>query len=226
MNKKIMIVDDEPLIRKLVKDFLKREGYSTIEAEDGRQALELFDKEDISLILLDVMLPEYDGWTVCREIRKKSKVPIIMLTARGEEFDELFGFEIGADEYITKPFSPSILVARVNAVLRRTELTEVTTSELKDFEGLSIEYSARQVLIEGRSVDLSPKEYELLSYLVENYGRALSREQILNKVWGYDYYGEDRTVDTHINRLRIKLESKSDYVQTVRGFGYRFEVPK
>lgn len=227
MDKKIMIVDDEPLIRKLVKDFLKRDGYNVIEAEDGRQALDLFDKEeDIALILLDVMLPEYDGWTVCREIRKKSKVPIIMLTARGEEFDELFGFEIGADEYITKPFSPNILVARVNAVLRRTEMSEVATSNLKDFDGLSIEYNARQVLVEGSCVDLSPKEYELITYLAENYGKALSREQILNKVWGYDYYGDYRTVDTHINRLRIKLDSKSDYVQTVRGFGYRFEVPK
>lgn len=223
-GKKILVVDDEPLIRKLVTDFLKREGCITIEAEDGRKALDLFsDEKDIDLIILDVMLPEYDGWTVCREIRKKSRVPIIMLTARGEEFDEVFGLDIGADEYISKPFSPNILIARVKAVLRRT-VAENTV--LKEFDGLAIDHNARQVIIEGESIDLSPKEYELLDYLAENYGKALSREQILDKVWGYDYYGDLRTVDTHINRLRIKLDSKSDYVHTVRGYGYRFEVEK
>lgn len=223
-GKKILIVDDEPLIRKLVTDFLKKSGYITIEADDGRKALDLFSQEeDIDLIILDVMLPEYDGWTVCREIRKKSKVPIIMLTARGEEFDELFGFDIGADEYIAKPFSPNILIARVNAVLRRAVPAD---NNLKEFSGLTIDQNGRQVVIEGATVDLSPKEYELLNYLVENYGKALSREQILDKVWGYDYYGDLRTVDTHINRLRIKLDSKSNYVQTVRGYGYRFEVEK
>jgi DNA-binding response OmpR family regulator len=224
-DKKILVVDDEPLIRKLVTDFLKREGCTTIEAEDGRKALDLFSEEkDIDLIILDVMLPEYDGWTVCREIRKKSKVPIIMLTARGEEFDEVFGLDIGADEYIAKPFSPNILIARVKAVLRRT--VNEDTAVLKEFDGLSIDHNARQVVIDGESIDLSPKEYELLDYLTENYGKALSREQILDKVWGYDYYGDLRTVDTHINRLRIKLESKSEYVHTVRGYGYRFEVEK
>lgn len=224
-GKKILVVDDEPLIRKLVTDFLKREGCITIEAEDGRKALDLFSNEkDIDLIILDVMLPEYDGWTVCREIRKKSKVPIIMLTARGEEFDEVFGLDIGADEYIAKPFSPNILIARVKAVLRRTINKEI--SEVKEFDGLAIDHNARQVIIEGETVDLSPKEYELLDYLTENYGKALSREQILDKVWGYDYYGDLRTVDTHINRLRIKLDSKSEYVHTVRGYGYRFEVEK
>lgn len=224
-GKKILVVDDEPLIRKLVTDFLKREGCVTIEAEDGRKALDLFSNEkNIDLIILDVMLPEYDGWTVCREIRKKSKVPIIMLTARGEEFDEVFGLDIGADEYIAKPFSPNILIARVKAVLRRT-MTEDTTA-LKEFDGLAIDHNARQVVIEGESIDLSPKEYELLDYLTENYGKALSREQILDKVWGYDYYGDLRTVDTHINRLRIKLDSKSEYVHTVRGYGYRFEVER
>ncbi|MCT8978636.1 response regulator transcription factor [Clostridium sp. CX1] len=223
-GKKILVVDDEPLIRKLVTDFLKKSGYITIEADDGRKALDLFSQEeDIDLIILDVMLPEYDGWTVCREIRKKSKVPIIMLTARGEEFDELFGFDIGADEYIAKPFSPNILIARVNAVLRRAVPAD---NNLKEFSGLTIDQNGRQVVIEGATVDLSPKEYELLNYLVENYGKALSREQILDKVWGYDYYGDLRTVDTHINRLRIKLDSKSNYVQTVRGYGYRFEVEK
>ena len=223
-GKKILVVDDEQLIRKLVTDFLKKEGYSTIEAEDGRKAMELFsDEEDIDLIILDVMLPEYDGFTVCREIRKKSRVPIIMLTARVEEFDEIFGLDIGADEYISKPFSPNILIARVNAVLRRTM---PTNTEIKEFRGLTIDHNAHQVIMEGLIVDLSPKEYELLTYLAENYGKALSREQILDKVWGYDYYGDLRTVDTHINRLRIKLDSKSDYIHTVRGYGYRFEEEK
>ncbi|NMM62919.1 response regulator transcription factor [Clostridium sp. P21] len=223
-GKKILVVDDEPLIRKLVTDFLKREGYNTVEAEDGRKALEVFSSEkDIDLVVLDVMLPEYDGWTVCREIRKKSSVPIIMLTARGEEFDELFGFDIGADEYIAKPFSPNILVARVNAVLRRTVPVE---SNSKEFGGLTIDNNAHEVNIDGCVIDLSPKEYDLLIYLTENYGKAVSREQILDKVWGYDYYGDLRTVDTHINRLRIKLDSKSNYVQTVRGYGYRFEVER
>ncbi|MFW2487534.1 response regulator transcription factor [Clostridium chromiireducens] len=225
-EKKILVVDDEQLIRKLVTDFLKRQGYRTIEAEDGRQALDIFSlEENIDLIILDVMLPEYDGFTVCREIRKKSKVPIIMLTARGEEFDEVFGLDIGADEYISKPFSPNVLIARVNAVLRRATST-VIDSRLKEFQGLKIDKNAHQVTIEGNIVDLSPKEYELLTYLSENYGKALSREQILDKVWGYDYYGDLRTVDTHINRLRIKLDTKSDYVHTVRGYGYRFEVDK
>jgi len=223
-GKTVLVVDDEQLIRKLVTDFLKKEGYITIEAEDGRKAMELFfAEENIDLIILDVMLPEYDGFTVCREIRKKSKVPIIMLTARGEEFDEIFGLDIGADEYISKPFSPNILIARVNAVLRRSMPTD---TELKEFNGLAIDYNGHQVIVEGAIIDLSPKEYELLTYLAENYGRALSREQILDKVWGYDYYGDLRTVDTHINRLRIKLNSKSDYVSTVRGYGYRFEAEK
>ncbi|AJG98471.1 MULTISPECIES: response regulator [Clostridium] len=222
-GKRILVVDDEPLIRKLVTDFLKKQGYVTIEADDGKKAMNLFSSEEnIDLIILDVMLPEYDGFTVCREIRKKSKVPIIMLTARGEEFDEVFGLDIGADEYISKPFSPNILIARVNAVLRRAN-SEDKGKELKDFNGLTIDHSAHQVVIDGEVVDLSPKEYELLIYLSENYGKALSREQILDKVWGYDYYGDLRTVDTHINRLRIKLDRKSDYIQTVRGYGYRFE---
>lgn len=222
-GKRILVVDDEPLIRKLVTDFLKKQGYVTIEADDGKKAMNLFSSEEnIDLIILDVMLPEYDGFTVCREIRKKSKVPIIMLTARGEEFDEVFGLDIGADEYISKPFSPNILIARVNAVLRRAN-SEERGKELKDFNGLTIDHSAHQVVIDGEVVDLSPKEYELLIYLSENYGKALSREQILDKVWGYDYYGDLRTVDTHINRLRIKLDRKSDYIQTVRGYGYRFE---
>lgn len=222
--KKILIVDDEMLIRKLVKDFLKKEGYAILEAGDGKQALEtILENEDIGLVILDVMMPGYDGWTVCREVRKVSKVPIIMLTARSEEFDELYGFELGVDEYITKPFSPNILVARVNAVLRRSEGNK---DSVKVFDGLIVDEEARTVSIEGNQVDLSPKEYEMLLYLVENMGKALSREQILNQVWGYDYFGGLRTVDTHINRLRIKLLGKENYVQTVRGFGYKFEVKK
>ncbi|MGY0374278.1 response regulator transcription factor [Clostridium sp. JNZ J1-5] len=221
-NKKILIVDDEELIRKLLKDFLKKEGYLTLETDNGKKAIEIIkSNSDIDLIILDVMLPGYDGWTVCKYIRNFSKVPIIMLTARSEEFDELFGFEIGADEYITKPFSPNILVARVNAVLRRLEKESLS---IKSFDGLVIDDTARSVEILGNNIDLSPKEYELLLYLVNNVGRALSREQILNKVWGYDYFGGLRTVDTHINRLRIKLDTKEDYIQTVRGFGYKFEV--
>ncbi|OOM16124.1 response regulator [Clostridium saccharobutylicum] len=223
-GKNILVVDDEPLIRKLVTDFLKKDGYSVVEAEDGKKAMDLFfSEEKIDLLILDVMLPEYDGFTVCREIRKKSKVPIIMLTARGDEFDEIFGLDIGADEYISKPFSPNILIARVNAVLRRTMCAN---DNINDFNGLKIDNDAHQVTLDGKIVDLSPKEYELLIYLSENYGKALSREQILDKVWGYDYYGDLRTVDTHINRLRIKLDSKSEYVNTVRGYGYRFEVKK
>lgn len=221
-NKKILIVDDEELIRKLLKDFLKKEGYLTLETDNGKKAIEIIkSNSDIDLIILDVMLPGYDGWTVCKYIRNFSKVPIIMLTARSEEFDELFGFEIGADEYITKPFSPNILVARVNAVLRRLEKESLS---IKSFDSLVIDDTARSVEILGNNIDLSPKEYELLLYLVNNVGRALSREQILNKVWGYDYFGGLRTVDTHINRLRIKLDTKEDYIQTVRGFGYKFEV--
>lgn len=221
-NKKILIVDDEELIRKLLKDFLKKEGYLILETDNGKTAIEITkSNSDIDLIILDVMLPGYDGWTVCKYIRNFSKVPIIMLTARSEEFDELFGFEIGADEYITKPFSPNILVARVNAVLRRLEKESLS---IKSFDGLVIDDTARSVEILGNNIDLSPKEYELLLYLVNNVGRALSREQILNKVWGYDYFGGLRTVDTHINRLRIKLDTKEYYIQTVRGFGYKFEV--
>jgi DNA-binding response OmpR family regulator len=223
--KKVLIVDDEDLIRKLVSDFLKREGYMILEADNGKTALEIMsDNPDINLVILDIMLPGYDGFTVCKEIRKNSKVPVIMLTAKSEEVDELFGFEIGADEYVTKPFSPNILVARVNALLRRTG--DEKTAAVMSFGRLVIDESAHTVTIDGNVVDLSPKEYELLLYLVENAGKALSREQILDKVWGYDYFGGLRTVDTHINRLRIKLGYEGEYVQTVRGFGYKFEVEK
>ncbi|WP_443112507.1 response regulator transcription factor [Dehalobacter sp. DCM] len=210
-------------MRKLVADFLKKEGFNVIEAEDGKKALEIFHSEkNICLAILDVMMPEMDGWTVCREIRKNAaRVPIIMLTARSEESDELFGFDLGADEYITKPFSPMILVARVQALLRRTSDTK---SAAKDFNGLEIDKNRRVVSVDSERIELSPKEYELLVYLIENESLAISREQILNSVWDYDYYGDARTVDTHIKRLRYKLGSKGDFIQTVRGLGYRFEV--
>ncbi|HWR40195.1 MAG TPA: response regulator transcription factor [Patescibacteria group bacterium] len=221
MNKTVLIADDEERLRKLVTDFLLREGYRIKEAANGRQALEILDAEVIDLVILDVMMPEHDGWTVCREIRKKSNVPVIMLTARGEEVDQLFAFEIGADEYITKPFSPKILTARVNSIFRRLEREKTAT-----YGDLAVDATARQVTINGQYLDLSPKEYELLLYLSENRGQALSRQQILNHVWDYDYCGDLRTVDTHINRLRIKLGEKNTLIQTIRGFGYRFEAEK
>lgn len=220
-NKTILIADDELRIRKLVADFLLREGYLVLEADNGKTALAMLAKEKIDLVILDVMMPEQDGLSVCREIRKTSSVPVIMLTARGEEIDQLFAFELGADEYVTKPFSPKILTARVNALFRRLENETSVVSN-----GLNIDTVSRQVSIDLQTVDLSPKEYELLAFLVENRGKALSRQQILNQVWNYDYFGDLRTVDTHINRLRTKLGEKSSLVQTIRGYGYRFEVEK
>lgn len=219
-NKKILIVEDESRMRRLISDYLKREGYTIVEAENGRKALEIFNSEEIDLIILDIMMPEYDGWTVCREIRKTSKTPIIMLTARSEESDELFGFELGADEYVTKPFSPKVLVARVKALLRRSYMEK----EKMSYDGLEIDINGHRVFLEEKEIEMTPKEYELLYFMVQNKGTALTREQILNGVWGYDYYGDLRTVDTHVKRLRIKLENKSNYIQTVRGVGYRFEV--
>lgn len=218
--KKILIADDEQRIRKLVCDFLKKEGFETVEAVDGREALELFQEAAIDLVILDVMMPECDGWTVCRAIRRQSQVPVIMLTARGEESDELFGFELGADEYVSKPFSLQVLVARVHALLRRSGSSLKT---VMSFDGLEIDDSARFVKVEGEMVNLSPKEYELLLYLAENQGIALSRDQILNVVWDMNYFGDVRTVDTHIKKLRLKLGAKGDLIQTVRGLGYRFD---
>lgn len=219
---KILIADDEARMRKLVSDFLKREGFQVMEAEDGEKALEIYNSHpNIDLVILDVMMPGLDGWTVCREIRRNSTLPIIMLTARGEEADEIFGFELGADEYITKPFSPMILVARVQALLRRAGNGK---REVKVISGLEVDETGHTVSIYGERVDLSPKEYELLLYLVKNEGIALSREQILNTVWDFDYFGDARTVDTHIKKLRLKLGSKGDYIQTIRGLGYKFEV--
>lgn len=217
---KILIADDEQLMRQLVIDFLKPEGYEILEASDGKEALEIYDKEHPDLILLDVMMPGYDGWTVCREIRRESTVPIMMLTAKGEEIDQLFAYDLGADEYITKPFSPKILVAKIKALLRRSQ-NEQETHEADD--GVAIDRDARQVILDGKNVDLSPTEYKLLNYLMSNTGKALSRRQILNQVWNYDYYGDLRTVDTHINRLRIKLGDKGRYIRTVRGYGYRYD---
>ncbi len=219
---KILVADDESRMRKLVCDFLKKEGFNILEAEDGKKSLELFNSEQgIDLIILDVMMPEMDGWSVCREVRKKSHVPIIMLTARGEEADEVFGFEIGADEYISKPFSPIILVARVHALLRRSQNAK---KSVKTYAGLVIDAVGHSVSIDGKSIDLCPKEFELLAYLAENEGIALSREQILNSVWDFDYFGDARTVDTHIKKLRLKLEEKGEYIHTIRGLGYKFEV--
>lgn len=217
---KILIADDEQLMRQLVINFLKPEGYEILEASDGKEALEIYDKEHPDLILLDVMMPGYDGWTVCREIRRESTVPIMMLTAKGEEIDQLFAYDLGADEYITKPFSPKILVAKIKALLRRSQ-NEQETHEADD--GVAIDRDARQVVLDGKNVDLSPTEYKLLNYLMSNTGKALSRRQILNQVWNYDYYGDLRTVDTHINRLRIKLGDKGRYIRTVRGYGYRYD---
>lgn len=222
-NKTVMIVDDEQRIRKLISDFLQREGYTIVEADNGQSALTLFAAERIDLVLLDVMMPEPDGLTVCREIRKKSTVPIIMLTARGEELDQLFAFELGADEYVTKPFSPKVLTARVNALFRRLESEN---SSERSGNGLSIDTDSRLVFHDAQPIELSPKEYDLLAFLFENRGKALSRQQILNQVWNFDYYGDLRTVDTHINRLRSKLGDNASLVQTIRGYGYRFEVEK
>ena len=219
----ILIVDDEQRMRKLIKDFLKAKGYSILEAEDGEKALEVFEenKNKITLILLDVMMPKLDGWSVLRQIRQDSKVPIIMLTARGEEQDELFGFELGVDEYIAKPFSPKILVARVEAILKRTSKD---TTEVKNYAGIEIDKEGRTIKVEGKTIELSLREYELLIYLIENENIALSRDKILNNVWNYDYYGDSRTIDSHIKKIRHKLGKKGKYIKTMRGIGYKFEV--
>ena len=223
LNNCILIVDDEQRMRKLIKDFLVVKGYSILEAEDGERGLEVFEenKNKISLILLDVMMPKLDGWSVLRQIRQESKVPIIMLTARGEEQDELFGFELGVDEYISKPFSPKILVARVEAILKRTNKDE---KEIKDYGGIEIDKEGRTVKVDGKAIELSLREYELLTYLVENENIAFSRDKILNNVWNYDYYGDSRTIDSHIKKIRHKLGKKGKYIKTIRGVGYKFEV--
>ena len=219
----ILVVDDELRMRKLIKDFLKVKGYSILEAEDGEKALELFEmnKNKISLILLDVMMPKLDGWSVLRQIRQESKVPIIMLTARGEEQDELFGFELGVDEYISKPFSPKILVARVEAILKRTN---IKGNDVQNLEGIEVDKEGRTVKVDGKIIELSLREYELLTYLIDNQNIALSRDKILNNVWNYDYYGDSRTIDSHIKKIRHKLGKKGKYIKTIRGVGYKFET--
>ena len=224
-NELILVVDDEARMRKLIKDFLSVKGYSIIEAEDGEKALEIFaeNSSKISLILLDVMMPKLDGWSVLRQIRQESKVPIIMLTARGEEQDELFGFELGVDEYISKPFSPKILVARVEAILKRVY---GDVKEVKDYDGITIDQEGRTVKVDGKPIDLSLREYELLKYLLDNENIALSRDKILNNVWNYDYYGDSRTIDSHIKKIRHKLGKKGKCIETIRGIGYKFEIKK
>lgn len=220
---KILVVDDESRMRKLVSDFLTKKNFQVLEAGDGEEAIDIFYAEkDVALIILDVMMPKMDGWEVCREIRKNSKVPIIMLTARGDERDELLGFELGVDEYISKPFSPKILVARVEAILRRTG--QGNTEDTLSAGGIVIDKAAHIATVGGKTMDLSFKEFELLTYFLENQGIALSREKILNSVWNYDYFGDARTIDTHVKKLRSKMGDKGEYIKTVWGMGYKFEV--
>lgn len=219
---KILVVDDESRMRKLVRDFLVKNNYEVVEAADGEEALDLFfEKNDMDLIILDVMMPKMDGWQVCREIRAYSKVPIIMLTAKSDERDELLGFELGVDEYISKPFSPKILVARVEAILRRTGQAAVET--IVEAGGIRLDKQAHSVTVEGKQIDLSYKEFELLAYFMENKGIALSREKILNSVWNYDYFGDARTIDTHVKKLRNKMGDKGELIKTIWGMGYKFE---
>ncbi|MCI6204196.1 MAG: response regulator transcription factor [Lachnospiraceae bacterium] len=221
---KILVVDDESRMRKLVRDFLVRQGYEVLEAGDGEEALDIFYREkDIALLILDVMMPKMNGWEVCREVRENSKVPIIMLTAKSDESDELMGFDLGVDEYISKPFSPKILVARVEAILRRTNQIG-DSSQIKKAGLIVLDKTAHEVTIDGKSVELSFKEFELLEYFMDNQGIALSRERILNSVWNYDYFGDARTIDTHVKKLRSKLGKQGEYIKTVWGMGYKFEV--
>lgn len=219
----ILVVDDEQRMRKLVRDFLTKQDFTVLEAADGEEAVDIFlENKDIILVILDVMMPKMDGWEVCKQIRKDSNVPIIMLTAKGDERDELTGFDCGADEYITKPFSPKILTARVDALVRRTY--QIDSSEVIDIGGIIIDKAAHIVKIDGQAIDLSYKEFELLTYFVENKGIALSREKILNNVWNYDYFGDARTIDTHVKKLRKKMGEKGDYIRTIWGMGYKFEI--
>jgi len=219
---KILVVDDESRMRKLVHDFLVKSNYEVLEAENGEVAVDMFfEQKDIALIVLDVMMPKMDGWQVCREIRQYSTVPIIMLTAKSDERDELLGFELGVDEYISKPFSPKILVARVEAILRRAG---TLAAEVTEIGGIVLDKSAHQVFVDGIPMELSVKEFELLAYFIDNKGLALSRERILNNVWNYDYFGDARTIDTHVKKLRSKMGEKGDYIKTIWGMGYKFEV--
>lgn len=219
----VLVVDDESRMRKLIRDFLSQKQYKILEAGDGEEALKVFEENQnsINLILLDVMMPKLDGWSVLRQIRQTSKVPIVMLTARGEEQDELFGFELGVDEYISKPFSPKILVARVEAILKRTQAEE---NKVIDCGGITIDTEGRTVKVDSKEIEMSLREYELLKYLMDNANIALSRDKILNNVWNYDYYGDSRTIDSHIKKIRHKLGKKGKYIETIRGVGYKFEV--
>ena len=221
--KTILIVDDEDRVRKLLKDFLLRENYRTIEAKDGEEALKIFNvqQDSIDMILLDVMMPKLDGWSVIRQIRQSSKIPVIMLTARAEEQDELFGFELGVDEYVAKPFSPKLLMARIKAIFNRISPQQ---EGYKDYGGIIVDAEGRSVSVDGKTVDFSLREYELLKYLVDNENVALSRDKILNNVWNYDYYGDSRTIDSHIKKIRHKLGRRGKYIITMRGIGYKFEV--
>ena len=219
----VLIVDDDKEIVNAIAIYLKNEGINVIKAYDGLEALEVLMENNVQLILMDIMMPKLDGWSVLRQIRQTSKVPVIMLTARGEEQDELFGFELGVDEYISKPFSPKILVARVEAILKRVY---GNTKEVKDYDGISIDQEGRTVKVDGKPIDLSLREYELLKYLLDNENIALSRDKILNNVWNYDYYGDSRTIDSHIKKIRHKLGKKGKYIETIRGIGYKFEIKK
>ena len=220
---KVLVVDDESRMRKLVRDFLVKKDFEVLEAGDGAEAIDIFfATKDIALVILDVMMPKMDGWQVCREIRSYSQVPIIMLTAKSDERDELLGFELGVDEYISKPFSPKILVARVEAILRRT--SGLAADDVIRAGGIEVNKAAHEVTIDGKSIELSYKEFELLTYFMENQGIALSREKILNSVWNYDYFGDARTIDTHVKKLRSKLGAKGDYIKTIWGMGYKLEV--
>ena len=222
MNDK-MIVDDESRIRKLIKDFIEQEEYSVLEAADGEEAVEQFESNinKVKLVILDVMMPKQDGWSALRQIRQISNVPVIMLTARSEEQDELFGYELGVDEYVSKPFSPKILIAKIKAILQRTSPKEI---EKKNYDGIEIDTEGRNITVDGKQVELSLREYELLKYLLDNENVALSRDKILNNVWNYDYYGDSRTIDSHIKKIRHKLGKKGKYIKTMRGVGYKFEI--
>ena len=222
-DKMILIVDDESRIRKLIKDFIEQEEYSVIEAADGEEAVEQFEANinKIKLVILDVMMPKQDGWSALRQTRQISNVPVIMLTARSEEQDELFGYELGVDEYVSKPFSPKILIAKIKAILQRTSPKEV---EKKNYDGIEIDTEGRNITVDGKQIELSLREYELLKYLLDNENIALSRDKILNNVWNYDYYGDSRTIDSHIKKIRHKLGKKGKYIKTMRGVGYKFEI--
>ncbi|PDX92626.1 DNA-binding response regulator [Bacillus thuringiensis] len=224
MNKTVLLVEDERRLREIVSDYFRNEGFEVIEAEDGKKALELFAEHEIDLIMLDIMLPEIDGWSVCRRIRKESAVPIIMLTARSDEDDTLLGFELGADEYVTKPFSPKVLVARAKTLLKRADgAVGVAEENVMSLAGIEVNRLSRTVLVDGEEIILTHKEFELLVYLMENKGIVLSRQHLLDQLWGYDYYGDDRTVDTHIKKLRNKLGDKAKHIGTVIRVGYKFE---